>query len=808
MWVRMMGDGAFVPWRARRRVAMWCVALVVGSLGAAVAQGDAEALWSRLASTAAEVPRDGFDPAAVVARVGTDPEALFAWVRDETRPIAYRGALKGAAGTLLDRAGNALDRALLLRALLHEAGHASSLARGELSPEGAEALAQVIRAARPASPVPAADDAAATERAALADRAAAELGLDAESVRTELERAANARADRQRTLSLRADRQVDALLALLEAPGAAESASSLTDHWWVELPRPSGEPLALDPSLPQHEPGDLLTDATARYDFGSLAELAAVDGACADLTCGDRLHSVLVRAVAEVTEEGARTEHVLLERELIPAELLGGSVTLGVTAYGGPDDLEPFAVAAPADALLAAMSERDEWQPRLAVGPEIVIGRVVTAQGEVLDTPGGAASGGGGMGGLGFGGLGGGFGGGGGDDAEEGRGRFSAFWWTFEVRTPGLSPTTERRVVFDLVGPAERSSDTAVEPAADEATRVSRALALAGQTELALWTAAPTAELFALLTIQRLLDEREAWEALYVQGTDLPMAEVNERLNALSALRTPTERFALERAAHASANGAGPATALTVVAHHRRLRPDLTTEGGFDLVASAPGADAIVDDAFRARLRAGVADTVLEALLTASDDRPGGRALAEAFEREPASWRLVRTADGLAGSALPADLVALATLDLAAGFVLVVPTAAEDAVGWWRIDPASGATLGVGDRGWGQAMTGYAERANVVLQLRSVLHQYASMGRCLGFAISQPLQGVTGVGDELAECVFNLVCGQVNAALGSLVEADTNWTNVIILNTIDALWGGVNETGFGGFCGALWKKLR
>jgi hypothetical protein len=104
-------------------------------------------------------------------------------------------------------------------------------------------------------------------------------------------------------------------------------------------------------------------------------------------------------------------------------------------------------------------------------------------------------------------------------------------------------------------------------------------------------------------------------------------------------------------------------------------------------------------------------------------------------------------------------------------------------------------------------MAGYAERANVVLQLRTVVNQYASMGRCLGLAVVQPLQGVTGVGDELAACVFELVCSQLNTTFARLIDAEVNWTNVILVNTVDALWGGTPETGFGGFCGAVWSNL-
>ena len=47
-----------------------------------------------------------------------DPQAAFAFVRDSIAFDPYPGVLRGAAGTLAARAGNAYDRALLLGALL------------------------------------------------------------------------------------------------------------------------------------------------------------------------------------------------------------------------------------------------------------------------------------------------------------------------------------------------------------------------------------------------------------------------------------------------------------------------------------------------------------------------------------------------------------------------------------------------------------------------------------------------------------------------------------------------------------------
>lgn len=82
---------------------------------------------------AGAVPRDTFDPAAVAALTGADVDAVFTWVRDQTTLVAYRGALRGPSGVLMDGLGNSLDRALLLQELLRQHGHDVRLARVELT---------------------------------------------------------------------------------------------------------------------------------------------------------------------------------------------------------------------------------------------------------------------------------------------------------------------------------------------------------------------------------------------------------------------------------------------------------------------------------------------------------------------------------------------------------------------------------------------------------------------------------------------------------------------------------------------------
>ena len=70
---------------------------------------------------------------AEVAALGNNPNAIFAFVRDQIGYESYQGALRGARGTLWSMAGNSLDKASLLVALLHASGFPAQYASGTLS---------------------------------------------------------------------------------------------------------------------------------------------------------------------------------------------------------------------------------------------------------------------------------------------------------------------------------------------------------------------------------------------------------------------------------------------------------------------------------------------------------------------------------------------------------------------------------------------------------------------------------------------------------------------------------------------------
>ena len=74
-------------------------------------------------------------PRCPIISPNNDPNPIFAFVRDKIGYESYKGSLRGARGTLWSKAGNALDQASLLIALLRVSGIEAQYVQGTLSDE-------------------------------------------------------------------------------------------------------------------------------------------------------------------------------------------------------------------------------------------------------------------------------------------------------------------------------------------------------------------------------------------------------------------------------------------------------------------------------------------------------------------------------------------------------------------------------------------------------------------------------------------------------------------------------------------------
>ena len=88
--------------------------------------------------------RSRFELEALLERLDYDPDQIVRFVTDEIALEIYSGTLRGPHGTLISRAGNALDQALLLATLLRDAGEEVVIRRGSLSEADAHSLVDTM----------------------------------------------------------------------------------------------------------------------------------------------------------------------------------------------------------------------------------------------------------------------------------------------------------------------------------------------------------------------------------------------------------------------------------------------------------------------------------------------------------------------------------------------------------------------------------------------------------------------------------------------------------------------------------------
>ena len=236
--------------------------------------------------TVDSLPADQWQVDAL-AKTLSDPTSAFELVRDSMGFDAYPGVLRGADGTLAARAGNSYDRALLLQALLGAQGLTTRFAFGQLSPDVAASL--VTRSLdEPAKPL----------------SAAAFSPFD-----PAFEQAVDTRARRDYALISNAlgDRVAD-----LAADGTAAAVADVTSHAWVQLQQADGTWLDLDPTMPDAQPGQTLTDPSTTADTVPL----------------EQRQTVTLRVIAETLQDGTLGETVVLDVPLDAAAAAGQQVLL------------------------------------------------------------------------------------------------------------------------------------------------------------------------------------------------------------------------------------------------------------------------------------------------------------------------------------------------------------------------------------------------------------------------------------------------------------------------------------------------
>jgi hypothetical protein len=685
------------------------------SLGAEMA-----AAGSALRRYADALPADPADPLAVLAATGTDPNAILAWVGEHTRLLAYVGSLRGAGGVLADRAGNSLDRSLLLAKLLTQAGQEVRLAHIALPSAQAEALFSATRtmAALPRLPPLTRDELIATF---------SDPRLPKDQVAAAATEVIDRRALTEKLLAERTNALLPTLLAASQS--AEESADAdvrtaalvaLADHYWVQVRSGAGW-------------RDLDPDASL---VGALLPADTLDPK--DLPDSLR-HSVVLRVVLELQDASGRHEEQLLTHTIYPAD--DGVQTLTLAHLGkGLDSLEQM-LGSPDlhQRALDALDGVDAWTPMLIAGGSPVVDKLFTRDGAIRPANLNAFSAtGGAIGGL-FSDVG---------DALSGEtpaAQASAIpmaeWLEIEVRVPGAEPRLQRRTIFDLIGPSARASGLSVAVTPDLLRM--RALRLVGPTDILIAGAVPsetTVGRASAATSARIADNIRSITAMPddMKPSDAPTGQ-----------RVPLTliRFAGQRLWDA---GASALVSPNVFLMHDRFgweAAGVSRQTEFDVVFNDVGGVT-----FAARVRQGLIDTVLENALVGDPQSGNAAALDAADLAAGRPWQRVTAADTAQLAALSPDARSRVVADLSAGYIVVAP-AARGAVGageaWWRIDPRTGITLGMMSSGGGAAMAEYA----------LAFYQGATSAACF-FSIAATISSKIGGTFSEAQAGFGMaMCG-------------------------------------------------
>ncbi len=283
---------------------------------------DVGAAWMRSQALTANLPNQDWQPVALADALQDDPIKAFEWVRDSIGFDPYAGELRGPLGALAARAGNSIDRALLLKKLLDLMAVPNRLVRGTLDDQTAAAL--VGRSFQ--APV----------------KALSTVPLDELETGSFDSIVTRARRDYALLRGALGDR-----VASMDGSANQEAIAATKDHVWVQMAF-GAQWLDLDTSMPDAQPGQVLAKVQQVLD-----------------TVPDNLmQTVSLRVVAEVLSGGQLSESTVLEQKVVAADANGEIIYLtfvpAVNGTGGT--------------IAQALGSATSWEPVLYLGADQVTG--------------------------------------------------------------------------------------------------------------------------------------------------------------------------------------------------------------------------------------------------------------------------------------------------------------------------------------------------------------------------------------------------------------------------------------------------
>jgi len=298
---------------------------------------DLEDAFHAIDTTAQALPNDGYDEGARGSELA-DANAIFAFVRDRIRTLAYAGVMRGGAGALMSRGGSPADKALLLAGLLGTKGIAVRFVHARLSDaDVAKAIDAVLGAPAPTTP-----SSASPVLAAAVQRF------------TEGTDAAQPIAD-QIVGSL-----TSAGVAFAKSDAGLRSrwSANLRDHWWLQA-QEGRNWVDLDPTLSSASPASHLGPGPSEAPADQLP---------------DPLYTTITfRIVGDFADEVGVTARPLAEQRARAADVYAQPIVVHV---GDPDaTLASLAKSSTFVASISAgagASTSDPFQPDPGTGPRLL----------------------------------------------------------------------------------------------------------------------------------------------------------------------------------------------------------------------------------------------------------------------------------------------------------------------------------------------------------------------------------------------------------------------------------------------------
>ncbi|MFQ5844093.1 MAG: hypothetical protein ACE5JG_03815 [Planctomycetota bacterium] len=659
-----------------------------------------------------------YSPAGVVLRRGTAPEALAAFVRERIGYEPSLGVVRGPEGTLAARAGGDWDRAVLLQALLAEAGYSSRLLVVPRTEEERAAVVDAFLASQGRRRTLGAAGTREVGEPAGRDPLLERLGI---RVHNRHLKVATAQARWHRLLGEAYDAGAAMLPSLQKALGG-QAVGQPFERWRAALMAGAAERVVVE------VPGDTKLRLQVGPDEGKLAGARPVAQVPAD-----RKATFGLAVKMTVAGEGAPPEVVeLLNRTFGTGDLFCKPLRLQIAPDGtAAKEKPPNEWRAEEWRELLARFERFQVMlevDRLWIASDAfdIHGRTFEVQGDgrikSAKKLGGAI--GGGFGGLGGGKV---------RKEEKPTTRIEALTLELELRLPGAAPVRTSRLIWgDLrrdVSPVYHTDLLVFGGPVGPDTFLWRTFDVATHNVGFLKRILTSDDRYRMLrthdmrVLPRMLHE---WQLARLGIADRILSGEE------SLARRGGPAIVMKTAFIGAGDGAGRVTKRTVI--------DVVHDGqGF-----VPRRAAAADRAARANMLLGAASTVFESLLI-RERRPMARLKGAYSEFELAAARgqsplVARPPDPAGIEPTPLSRWAIAREE----HLLVFPHAKEVSA-WWSVDPATGALLGRGDGGEGQSLAEY----------KAALETAMKNLKCMMGAASAMTGGNTGAAGayDFATCI-------------------------------------------------------